>query len=84
MNKDLKGNLVQLPTNYSTWVATIIMGVVYYWLQLPPAEQQALVASYPWLKHAAPIAGLVAYLGARVMPQGGTPVPAFDDTRPMR
>lgn len=70
MNEDLKANVKNLPTNYSTVVATILMGVVYYWLQMDPAEQQALMAAYPWLKHFAPLAGLVAFLGARVWPQG--------------
>lgn len=80
MNKDLKTNMGRLPKNYSTWVAAVVMGAVYYWLQLPPTEQQALIAAYPWLKHAAPLTGLLAYLGARVLPQGA---PAFEDTRPM-
>lgn len=84
MNQSLKTNLKNLPTNYSSWVAAVLMGIVYYWLQLPPQEQQELIAAYPWLKHFAPIAGLVAWVGARVMPQGSPPEPRFPETRPMQ
>ncbi|HCZ47995.1 MAG TPA: hypothetical protein DCZ11_03200 [Gammaproteobacteria bacterium] len=55
----------ELFTRYSTWVVTALMGVAAYWLQLPIEEQQALIAAYPWLKHAAPVLGLLAFLGAR-------------------
>lgn len=70
MNEDIKANVKNLPTNYSTWVVAVLMGVVAYWMQLPVAEQQALMAAYPWLKHAAPLFGLLAFLGSRILPQG--------------
>lgn len=67
---DMKTNLKQLPTNYSTWIVAVLMGCVAYWMQLPPVEQASLIAAYPWLKHVAPIAGLVTFLVSRVLPQG--------------
>lgn len=78
MNPELKSNAKRLHRNASTWVVTILMGVAYYWLQLPVAEQQALMAAYPWLKHAAPLAGLLSFLGSRVVPQGSQQVDAQD------
>ncbi len=79
----LKTNAAKLPTNYSTWVVAILMGVVAYWMQLPVAEQQALMTAYPWLKHAAPLFGLLAFIGARVIPQGGPPPGEPGETEPM-
>jgi hypothetical protein len=69
----LSNNVKQLPTNVSTWVVAILMGLVAYWMQLPLAEQQALIAAYPWLKHVAPLAGLLTFLGSRVWPQHNPP-----------
>lgn len=60
-------------TRYSTWVVFIVTGIAYYWLQLPAAEQAALQAAYPWLKHAAPLAALVAFLVARAKAQPPQP-----------
>lgn len=80
MNPQLKTNAKRVHKNASTWVVAIMMAVVYYWLQLPPAEQQALMAAYPWLKHFAPLAGLLAFVGARVVPQ--TPPQDAQDTLP--
>lgn len=74
---DLKTNLSRIPTNISTYVVAVLMAVVAYWMQLPIAEQQALMQAYPWLKHLAPLFGLLAFIGARVWPQG-RPVPPDD------
>jgi hypothetical protein len=52
----------------SAAVVAVLMGVAWYWLQLPPAEQQSLMTSYPVLKHLAPLMGLIAYLGAKLWP----------------
>lgn len=79
---DLKTNVKKLPTNYSTWVVALLMGVVAYWMQLPPAEQQALMTAYPWLKHAAPLFGLLAFIGSRILPQGAPPEPDAGETEP--
>ena len=76
MNQDLKDNAKQLHTNYSTWVVAILMGIVAYWMQLPLDEQARLVAAYPWLKHAAPLVGLLSFLLARIAPQSGSAPPA--------
>lgn len=73
MNPDLMDNVKKLPTNYTTWVIAALMAVVGYWLQLPAAEQAALMQAYPWLKHAAPVAGLLAFVFARVLPQDRKP-----------
>lgn len=81
MNQDLKTNIARLPKNFSTYVVAIVTGVAYYWLQLSPAEQQALITAYPWLKHAAPLSAFVAFLAARVWPQT-PPAPPPPDTEP--
>lgn len=75
MNPQLKANLAASPTNYSTYAIVIFFGIATYWMQMSPADQAALIASYPWLKHAAPLAGLVTYI-ARILPQGGAAEPA--------
>lgn len=69
MNPQLKANLAASPTNYSTYAIVIFFGIATYWMQMSPADQAALITSYPWLKHAAPLAGLVTYI-ARILPQG--------------
>lgn len=73
---DLKTNAKQLPTNYSTWVVAVLMAVIAYWMQLPLEEQARLITAYPWLKHAAPLVGLVSFILARIAPQGGSTPPA--------
>ena len=73
MNMNMKTEIKSLPTNYSTWVVAVLMGIAAYWMQLPPAEQASLMAAYPWLKHVAPLAGLVTFLVSRVLPQGVAP-----------
>lgn len=80
----LKTNAAKLPTNYSTWVVAILMGVVAYWMQLPVSEQQALMTAYPWLKHAAPLFGLLAFLGSRVIPQTPPAEPDAGETEPQQ
>ena len=75
MNEDLKRNLTKLPRNYSTWALTIVMLVAGWWLQLPPTDQQTLIAAFPWLKYAAPLAGLITVLGARIIPQASSDKP---------
>jgi hypothetical protein len=81
MNQDLKTNIARLPKNFSTYVVAIVTGGAYYWLQMSPAEQQAMITAYPWLKHVAPLSAFVAFLAARVWPQNGAPSPA-PDTEP--
>lgn len=83
MNDELKTNMTKLPTRYTTWVVALICSVAYYWLQLTPAEQAKLIDAYPWLSHAAPLSGLLAFLAARVWPQNGKTPPDAQDTQPM-
>lgn len=84
MDPKLKDNLKALPTNYTTYVVAVLMAVAGYWLQMSPTEQAELIGAYPWLKHAAPVLGLVAFLGARVWPQGKPPQEYEPmDTRPL-
>lgn len=78
----LKQNLAKSATNYSTYAIIVFTALATYWMQMPAAEQAALIAAYPWLKHAAPLAGLITYL-ARVIPQGGPPLGEAGDTEPM-
>jgi hypothetical protein len=59
----------ELLTRYSTWVVALLCSAAAYWLQLTPGEQQALLASYPWLAKAAPAAGFVTFLAARGVKQ---------------
>lgn len=78
----LKQNLTKSVTNYSTYAILVFTALATYWMQLPPAEQASLIAAYPWLKHMAPLAGLVTFL-ARVLPQGGPPAGDPGETTPM-
>ena len=41
--------LMDLAKCYSTWVVAALLGAAAYWLQMEPAEQQTLLAAYPWL-----------------------------------
>lgn len=66
----MKDNVRLLSKAHSTKVALVVSALIAYWLQLPPAEQQALLAAYPWLKHVAPLAALGAFVVSRVWPQG--------------
>jgi hypothetical protein len=75
-------DLKTLSTRYTTWVVLIVSALAAYWLQLPAAEQAALIEAYPWLKHVAPLAAVVSFLVARVIPQGPKPEPpAEQDTQ---
>lgn len=58
-----------LMTRASTITVTALMAIVAYWMQLAPAEQAALIASYPWLKVVTPLFGWVAFVVARMWPQ---------------
>lgn len=62
-------DLKELATRYSTWVVAVITGAAAYWLQLSPAEQASLQATYPILTKVAPLAAFVAFLAARAAPQ---------------
>ncbi len=71
MTPEVRQNIAALPFNYTTWVLAAIGYLVAYWLELPEAERQALLAAYPWLKHAAAIGAPVAYVLAKITPQLG-------------
>lgn len=71
MTPEVRQNIAALPFNYTTWVLAAIGYLVTYWLELPEAERQALLAAYPWLKHVAAIGSVAAYVIARVAPQLG-------------
>jgi len=62
-------NLLRLHTYFSTWVAFLASAAAAYWLQLAPADQQAILAAYPALKLAAPVLGFIAFAVARGLPQ---------------
>ena len=62
-------DLKTLSTRFSTLVVTALMGTVYWWLNLPLAEQAALIKEYQIFKHAAPLTGWLAFLFARAWPQ---------------
>lgn len=69
MNEQLKTNLKRLPTNLTTYVVAVITGLAAWWLQLPPQEQANYLALYPWLKNVAPLAAVVSFVVAKVIPQ---------------
>jgi hypothetical protein len=62
--------LKELATRYSTWVVTLAMGVVAWWIELPVAEQAKFIADYPLVAKLAPWSALAAFLIARAAPQG--------------
>ena len=76
MNPTTAENLANLLKFNSTRVVLIITALAAYWLQLSPAEQAAYMASYPWLKHAAPLIALASFVWARVTPQAALQPPA--------
>lgn len=75
MNPTTADNLANLLKFNSTRVVLIITALAAYWLQLSPAEQAAYMASYPWLKHAAPVIALASFVWARVTPQASLQQP---------
>lgn len=75
MNPQLKANIGNLPTNYTTWVVGILSAAAAWWLQLAPSTQAEYLALYPWLKYVAPLSAAVSFVIARVLPQG-TALPA--------
>jgi len=76
MNPQTIENLANVLKFNSTRVVLIITALAAYWLQLSPAEQAAYMASYPWLKHAAPLIALASFVWARVTPQAALQPPA--------
>jgi hypothetical protein len=76
MNPTTADNLANLLKFNSTRVVLVITALSAYWLQLSPAEQAAYMASYPWLKHAAPLIALASFVWARVTPQASLQPPA--------
>lgn len=69
MNPQTLQNLANVLKFNSTRVVLVITALAAYWLQLDPAQQAAYIATYPWLKHAAPLIALGSFVWARVMPQ---------------
>lgn len=70
-------NVRRLPAYFSTWVAFIGSAAAAYWLQLTPADQQAVLDAFPALKLVAPAIGFAAFCIARGIPQ--FPAAAGDD-----
>lgn len=62
-------NLKRIHTYFSTWVAFLATCAAAYWLQLTPADQQAILDAFPALKLVAPAVGFVAFVIARGLPQ---------------
>ena len=92
MSPDMKNNLRNLPTNYTTWVVGILGALVAWWVQLPPSTQAEYLVLYPWLKYVAPLAAAASFVIARVLPQGAPPLleeppaekdPLLADTQPL-
>lgn len=76
MNPTTADNLANVLKFNSTRVVLVIAALAAYWLQLDPAEQARYMASYPWLKHAAPLIAVASFVWARVTPQAGLQPPA--------
>jgi hypothetical protein len=76
MNPTTSQNLSNVLKFNSTRVVLVMTALAAYWLQLDPAEQAAYMASYPWLKHAAPLIALASFVWARVTPQASLQPPA--------
>jgi len=76
MNPTTAENLSNLLKFNSTRVVLALTALAAYWLQLSPADQAAYMASYPWLKHAAPLIALASFVWARVTPQASLQPPA--------
>lgn len=68
MNQDLKTNIQNLPTNYSTWAA-VALAVLGYLTSTGAESFDDLVNNFSWPKLIAFLTGLIIYLGARVAPQ---------------
>lgn len=84
MNPQTADNLSNLLKFNSTRVVLVMTALAAYWLQLSPADQAAYMASYPWLKHAAPVIALASFVWARVTPQASLqpPAPAAPPAQP--
>jgi hypothetical protein len=63
------GNLRQMHKFLSTWVVFAITSFAAWWLQVPHADQAAMLAANPWMKWAAPLAAFGAFCIARGLPQ---------------
>lgn len=70
MMADVKRNLCTFLKRFSSWVALIATGVAAWWLNQPVDVQQQFLAAYPLLKSLGPSATLLAYVVAKVLPQG--------------
>jgi hypothetical protein len=66
----MNATLKMLFTRYSTYVVFFASGAAAYWLQLPIADQQAVLEAYPLLKIAGPAIGFLTFMVARGLPQG--------------
>lgn len=82
MSPKLKRNLKALPTRASTVTVAVLMAAIAWWMQLPLAEQQALMEQWPALKAGAPLIGMLAFVIARVWPQPDQEPPVAADTEP--
>lgn len=68
MTDKLFAVLKELHTFHSTYVMYFLSGLLAYWLQLSPEDQQAVFAVFPALKIIAPAIGLVSFMVARGLP----------------
>lgn len=68
MNQDLKTNLQNLPTNYSTWAA-VALAVLGYLTSTGAESFDDLINNFSWPKMITFALGLLVYLAARVAPQ---------------
>lgn len=62
-------NLNRMHRYFSTWVAFLATAAAAYWLQMSPAEQQAILDAFPALKLLGPAIGFTAFVIARGIPQ---------------
>ena len=74
MSPNMKENLKNLPTNYSTWAVGAVSTIATVWVTMPEVDQKQildnLLATFPWLKAwMGPISAAIVILIARVMPQ---------------
>lgn len=73
-------NIRTMPKMLSAWVTAVVSLAAAYWLQLSPADQQALISEYPILIKASPVISMLAWMYARAKPQGNPSV-AFQETQ---